>query len=124
MSRERARRRAEREREQAIRAAARAREAERTQRAAARRRAMFGWLPAPRRQPGLLAQRRRRELTITVCLLLALNVLVWIVSRGVGGPHGLRHGQPARRARAAHPAVPPALSAAPETRPGDPRPRT
>ena len=81
MSRERARRREEREREQAIRAAARAREAERTQRAAARRRALFGWLPAPRRQPGLLAQRRRRELTITVCLLLVLNVLVWIVSQ-------------------------------------------
>jgi Flp pilus assembly protein TadB len=80
VSRERARRRAEREREQGIRAAARAREAERTQRAAARRRAMVGWLPTPHRRPGLLAQRRRRELTITVCLLVALNVLIWIVS--------------------------------------------
>jgi hypothetical protein len=81
VSRERARRRAEREREQGIRAAARAREAERAQRSAARRRAMVGWLPTPRRAPGLLAQRRRRERTMTVCLLLAVNVLVWIVSR-------------------------------------------
>jgi len=81
VSRERARRREEREREQAIRAAARARAAERAERAAARRRAVLGWVPTPRRAPGLLAQRRRRQVTITVCLLLALNVLVWIVSR-------------------------------------------
>jgi hypothetical protein len=81
VSRERALRRAEREREQAIRTAARAREDERRRRATARRSALVGWLPAPRRQPGLLAQRRRREVTITVCLLLALNVLVWVVSR-------------------------------------------
>ena len=79
MSKERALRRAEREREAAIRAAARAREEERRQRALARRRALTGWLPQPRRTPGLLAQRRRREVTITVCLLLAVNVLVWVV---------------------------------------------
>ena len=81
MSKERAHKRAEREREQAIRAAARAREAERTQRAAARRRTLLSWVPTPRRSPGLLAQRRRRQLAATVCLLLAFNVLVWIVSR-------------------------------------------
>ena len=81
MSKERASRRAEREREQAIRAAARAQEEERRQRARARRSSLIGWLPRPRTRPGLLAQRRRRELTVTVCLLLALNVLVWIVSR-------------------------------------------
>ncbi|MCW2844802.1 MAG: hypothetical protein JWN22_2718 [Nocardioides sp.] len=80
MSKQRAQRRAEREREQAIRAAARAREEERGQRRTGRRQAMFGWVPRPRFQPGLLAARRRHELTLTVCLLLALNVLVWIVS--------------------------------------------
>jgi len=79
VSKERALRRAEREREAAIRAAARAREEERRQRALARRRALTGWLPQRRRAPGLLAQRRRREVTITVCLLLAVNVLVWVV---------------------------------------------
>jgi hypothetical protein len=78
VSKERALRRAEREREAAIRAAARAREDERRQRSAARRRALTGWLPRPRTAPGLLAQRRRRELTVTVCLLLALDVLVWV----------------------------------------------
>ena len=88
MSKERAVRRAEREREAAIRAAARAREEERRQRSAARRRALTRWLPTPRRTPGLLAQRRRRELTFTVCLLLALNVLVWVV-RPEWGPRVL-----------------------------------
>jgi Flp pilus assembly protein TadB len=80
VSKERAQRRAEREREAAIRAAARAREEERRQRAQARRRTLTGWLPTPRRTPGLLARRRRREVTFTVCLLLVLNVLVWVVS--------------------------------------------
>ena len=78
MSKERQVRRAEREREAAVRAAARARQEERRQRSAARRRALTGWLPRPRRTPGLLARRRRREVTFTVCLLLALNVLVWV----------------------------------------------
>ncbi len=78
MSKERALRRAEREREAAIRAAARAREEERRRRAAARRRALAGWLPTRRRAPGLLAQRRRREATATVCLVIALNLLVWV----------------------------------------------
>lgn len=80
MSKERAERRAEREREQAIRAAARAREEERRQRAAARRRTLTGWLPRDRRQPGLLAARRRRELWMTVAVLAAVNVVVWVVS--------------------------------------------
>ncbi|MFC4784626.1 hypothetical protein ACT8ZV_09135 [Nocardioides sp. MAHUQ-72] len=80
MSKERQVRRAEREREAAIRAAARAREEERRQRSQARRRALTGWLPTPRRTPGLLAQRRRRELTFTICLLVAVNVLVWVVT--------------------------------------------
>ena len=79
MSRERARRRAEREREQAIRAAARAREDERRQRAAARRRSLTGWLP--RRPPH--ARRAggpaRRQVWVTVAVLLAVNVVVWVV---------------------------------------------
>jgi Flp pilus assembly protein TadB len=82
VSKERALRRAEREREAAVRAAARAREAERRERRLARRRALLGWVPRPRLQPGLLAARRRRELTTTVAILLALNVLVWVVTTG------------------------------------------
>ncbi|NYD41500.1 hypothetical protein [Nocardioides panaciterrulae] len=78
MSKQRQVRRAEREREAAVRAAARARAAERRRRSAARRQAVTRWLPAPRRAPGLLAQRRRRETTVTVCLLLAVNLLVWV----------------------------------------------
>ena len=81
MSKERARRRAEREREQAIRAAARARADERHRRRTGRREALVDRLPRPRLRPGLLAARRRRELTVTVCLLLAGNVLVWVISR-------------------------------------------
>ena len=79
MSKERARRRAEREREQAIRAAARAAEQERRQRRDARRRTVAGWVPRPHWRPGLLAARRRRQVAATVVVLLALNVLVWIV---------------------------------------------
>jgi Flp pilus assembly protein TadB len=80
MSRERARRRAEREREQAIRAAARAREDERRQRAAARRRSLGALVPRARRTPGVLAARQRRQVWVTVAVLLAVNVVVWVVS--------------------------------------------
>jgi hypothetical protein len=79
MSKERARRRAEREREQAIKAAARAAEEERRQRRDARRQAVTGWVPRPRWRPGLLAARRRREVGATVAILLALNILLWVV---------------------------------------------
>jgi len=79
VSRERAKRREEREREAAVKAAARAREAERRTRRAARRRALTGWVPRPRLTPGTLAARRRKEVTVTVCILLALNLLVWLV---------------------------------------------
>ena len=79
MSKERARRRAERERERAIRAAARAAEEERRQRRAARRRAVSGLVPTPRWRPGLLARRRRRQVATTLAVLLALNVVVWFV---------------------------------------------
>ena len=79
MSRERARRRAEREREAAERAAQRRREAERRARAAARRTALVGWVPRPHLTPGVIAARRRRELGAAVALLLVLNALVWFL---------------------------------------------
>ncbi len=76
-------RRAARERERAVRVAARAREEERRQRALARRRALTGWLPARGRRgrdTGVLAARRRRRRRTTVGLLVVLNVVVWVVS--------------------------------------------
>ena len=79
MSKERARRRAEREREAAVKAAARAREAERRARSTARRQALSRWLPRSRLMPGALAARRRREVATTIAILVALNVLVWVV---------------------------------------------
>ena len=103
MSKERRRRRAEREREQAIQSAARAADAERRERRAARRRALArkvgldtGLVPRPYstsggrrgRQSGLLAQRRRQELSITLCLLAAFNIVVWISRHDWGSRAG------------------------------------
>ena len=79
VSKERAQRRAEREREAAVKAAARARTAERRARATARKRTLTGWLPRPHVMPGTLAARRRREIAATIAILVALNVLVWIM---------------------------------------------
>lgn len=79
MSKERARRRAEREREAAIKQAAHQREMERRTRAQARRRALTGWIPRPHLTPGVLAARRRTELMATLGLLFLLNFLVWLV---------------------------------------------
>ena len=79
MSKERAQRRAERERQAAARTAERERAAERAARAAARRRALTRWIPRTRLLPGELAARRRREVAVTIAILVALNVLVWIV---------------------------------------------
>lgn len=79
MSKERARRRAEREREAAIRQAAREREVGRRSRSRARRQALTGWVPKPHLTPGVLAARRRTELMATIGLLLLLNLLVWLV---------------------------------------------
>jgi Flp pilus assembly protein TadB len=79
MSKERARRRAEREREQAIKAAARAAEQERRRRREARRRAATGWVPRPHWRPGVLAARRRREVAATIGILVVLNVVLWVV---------------------------------------------
>jgi regulator of protease activity HflC (stomatin/prohibitin superfamily) len=79
VSKERARRRAEREQQAAIRAAARQKQVERRARAQARRHALTGWIPRPHLTPGVLAARRRAELMGTIGLLLLLNLLVWLV---------------------------------------------
>ena len=86
MSKERAQRRAEREREAAIKAAARAAEAERRERREARRKALRRATTdrLPRftpvgRDTGTLARRRRIQRGLLVALLVALNVLVWVV---------------------------------------------
>jgi hypothetical protein len=79
MSKERARRRAERERAAEVRAADRRRETERRTRSQARRRALTGWIPRPHFVPGVLAARRRAELMGALGLLFLLNLLVWIV---------------------------------------------
>jgi hypothetical protein len=79
VSKERARRRAERERVAAIQAAAGQRTADRRARARARRRALTGWVPHLHLMPGVLAARRRAELRGVLGLLFVLNLLVWIV---------------------------------------------
>jgi len=80
MSKERARRRAEREREAAVLAAARAAEVERRERRDARMRPLTSRVPRRRNRPsGILAQRRRQNGALVV-VLLALNLLVWILS--------------------------------------------
>jgi hypothetical protein len=79
MSKERARRREDREREAAVIRAARAREAEKRERRTARSRALTGLVPARHsRQTGVLAQRRRRQSGATFAMLVALNVLVFV----------------------------------------------
>jgi hypothetical protein len=81
VSKERAQRRAEREREAAVLAAARAAEAERKERRDARLRAVTSKLPKRRRGPaGILAERRRKQNGALVAVLVAINVLVWIFS--------------------------------------------
>jgi Flp pilus assembly protein TadB len=81
MSKERALRRAEREREAAVVAAARAAEAERRERREARLRAVTSRLPRRRpRQRGVLVERRRKQVWATAALLLLANVLVFAFS--------------------------------------------
>jgi hypothetical protein len=87
MSKERAHRRAAREREAAIRTAARAAEAERRERQLARRKTVraattgrLGLTGASSGRPsGLLEQRRRRQDGVLVFALAVLNVVVWVV---------------------------------------------
>ncbi len=86
MSKERARRRAAREHETALKAAARAAEAERRDRRQARatavRRATTDRLPRvtrTRRPTGPLARRRRIQTSLLFAALVAVNLLVWLV---------------------------------------------
>ena len=86
MSKERARRRAAREHEAALRTAARASEQERRERQGARRRALKAAttdrirLAAPAgRDTGALARKRRKRNTMLVVVLVCLNILVWVV---------------------------------------------
>ena len=82
MSKERQRRRDERERMAAVAAAGRAAAAEKRARRDARRQAMARYLPATHsRQTGLLAERRRREVLATGAVLLVLNLLVFAIAR-------------------------------------------
>ena len=86
MSNERARRRAAREHEAALRASGRAAQAERRERRAARARALSRATTGrlPRRTPagrdtGMLARRRRTHSGLLVAALAVLNVLVWVL---------------------------------------------
>ena len=84
MSKERQRRRAEREAAVALQAEKRAVEAKRRARRAAVRESLFGWLPRPaarQRQTGVLAEKRRRQAGLTFAVLVALNLLVFAFSR-------------------------------------------
>ncbi|MBZ5736838.1 hypothetical protein [Nocardioides mangrovi] len=81
MSKERAQRRAEREREAAVVAAARAAEAERKERRDARVRAVTARLPRSRRGPsGVIAARHRQQTGLLIVAVVVLNVLVWLAS--------------------------------------------
>ena|SRR5690349_16167884 len=78
MSKERQKRRAEREAAAAVMARKRAAEAERQARKDARREKLVGWLPRPATRPGgLLAEKRRRQASFTFAVLVAFNLLVF-----------------------------------------------
>ena len=85
MSKERARRRTEREREAAVRRAARAAQAERRERRQARRRTLHAATvgrvsPVSSGRPvSLLARRHRQQTTGLVTVLVLLNLVVWVV---------------------------------------------
>jgi hypothetical protein len=82
VSKERQKRRAEREAAAALLAEKRAVEAERRARREARRERLFGWLPRPAaRKGGLLAEKRRRQAGMTFAVLVALNLLVFAFTR-------------------------------------------
>ena len=81
MSKERAQRRAERERLAALEATARAAEAERKARRDARVAALTRWVPKRRGRPtGVIAARNRTRTRMLVVSVLALNGLVWLAS--------------------------------------------
>ena len=81
MSKERARRRAEREREAALLAAAKAAETERRERRDALRRVVTSRLPKRSASPaGVIAERRRTQTRLLVAGAVAVNVLVWLAA--------------------------------------------
>ena len=78
MSKERQKRRAEREAAAAVLAQQRAAEAERKARQEARKERLTGWVPRPATRPsGLLAEKRRRQAGFTFAVLVAFNLLVF-----------------------------------------------
>jgi hypothetical protein len=78
VSKERQKRRAEREAAAAVLARKRLDEAERRARKDARRKQWTGWIPKPpARQSGLLAEKRRRQVGFTFAVLVAFNLLVY-----------------------------------------------
>lgn len=82
MSKERARRREERERQAAVAAEQRKALAVKQARRAARKQAVTKYLPATHsRQTGLLAARKRREALTTAGVLVVLNIVVFAVAR-------------------------------------------
>jgi len=87
VSKERALRRAERERVAAEREAAASEAAERAARRTARREAVTSRLPslgAGGGQVGILARRRRQRVAILVAALVALNIVLWLVRPDAG----------------------------------------
>ncbi len=79
MSKERAKRREAREHEAALRTSARAAQAERTERRAARRRSLTSVLPQSRPRPaGVLTRRARRQVWATAFIVVLVNVIGWV----------------------------------------------
>lgn len=84
VSKERARRRAEREAAQAAEAERRTAAAQRQERRDVRLDRLTGWLPSAERagrQRGALAERRRRQVLATLALLVVLNLLLFALAR-------------------------------------------
>jgi len=78
VSKERQKRRAEREAAAAVLAEKRAAEVQRQARREARKERLTGWVPRPAaRQTGLLAEKRRRQAGGTFAILVAFNLLVF-----------------------------------------------
>jgi hypothetical protein len=82
VSKERQKRRAEREAAAAVLAERRAAEAERLARKGARRERLARWVPKSGARPGgVLAEKRRRQAGFTFAVLVAFNLLVFAFTR-------------------------------------------
>ena len=82
MSKERQKKRAEREAAVAAAAARRAAASEKLARRAALKERLTGWVPRPATRPaGLLAEKRRRQAGATFAVLVAFNLLVFAFTR-------------------------------------------